>query len=100
MNNETNPFSHEELRLLHSGRLAVLSLVVRALVETHPKREELASAFGAMANGAKHIMRDLANANWNPQQRSQLSGALQDEIDRYFDDWLSLLNPAHGHKAR
>jgi len=90
MNNE-EIFSRDQLRGLDVGRLAVLNLVIRALVETHPNPQELLQAFRGKADGAKTLMRDLQTLYPNPVESRKYPSAFQELLDDDLALWTALL---------
>jgi len=79
-----------EIHLLHSGKLATLRALIHAIVETHPNRAELASAFAQKAQGLECFIRDYEYEYATKETRSD--GRAVQYLKKDIDYWLSLVN--------
>jgi len=98
MEGDKSPFTPEELRALDTGRLAVLNLAIQALIETHPKPQELLQAFSAKADAAKTLMLELRSLHQNPLKQQSYLLEFQELIDADLALWISLLERKSGRK--
>jgi|GEM_PF-2059991 len=85
------PFTRDQLRGLDAGRQAVVHLVLQALIETHPKPQELLQAFSSKSDAAKRLMHDLRMLHPNPLEQRNYPPAFQELINDDLAHWLSLL---------
>jgi len=82
-----------ELRLLHSGKLATLRALICALIETHPDKATVAQAFSQKTEGLELFMRDY-NHEYLPNESQALYPALA-LLKQDIDFWQSVLTGSH-----
>jgi len=85
-----------ELRLLHSGKLATLRALILALLETHPDKAAVAQAFAQKTEELKLFMRDY-NHEYLPNESQALYPAL--EILKRDIAFSANVHPSSGCRA-
>jgi len=80
---------NNELKFLHSGKLATMRALLHALIETHPDKEALKKAFEQKAIAFDLFISDYQYAIGEEVAGSQALRLLRDDMKR----WLDALTP-------